>query len=455
MSGLPWSRHSSIEAILGSIDEQIRGESLEAVVAALHAAKPKLFQCLRPQVKPDIAAKALVLKVLNLCLAKHHAFARSTHLLSRPYGLLVDPSNGCTLACPGCVHSHNSRELKLFDWKPGLLRDDTLASFFRRFGPYAVQVMFCNYGEPLLNPDTPRYVRRAKTYLAQTMISTSMSVDRFNAESYVECGLDYIIASIDGATQGVYEKFRRRGNLDLVKSNVVKLVEAKRKLRSRTPLLCWQFLAFEHNVHELPKAIEMARTLGMDEFRIARPFSVSWDDPSFRPAEVERQTIIFHNHSAKSMRDNWNSHPDELSTDTIEAAFDKDFAPRQEHAAGEGHRDNGQQTCRWLYKNIVMDANGRVLPCCGAPKPEGDLVYAHLNGADPFNSPRYQRARTFFADRAAYERSRQADTMEPYCTRCEWTDCQADIDAAEVANYLLTAGPGLFSARSVDILSSW
>ena len=72
----------------------------------------------------------------------------------------------------------------------------------------------CNYGEPLVNLETPKLVRAAKRYLLHTMISTNMTVPRFDAEAYVESGLDYMMVSIDGATQEVYERFRRKGDLD-------------------------------------------------------------------------------------------------------------------------------------------------------------------------------------------------------------------------------------------------
>ena len=31
--------------------------------------------------------------------------------------------------------------------------------------------MFCNYGEPLLNPNTPRFIALARSYLMRTALS--------------------------------------------------------------------------------------------------------------------------------------------------------------------------------------------------------------------------------------------------------------------------------------------
>jgi MoaA/NifB/PqqE/SkfB family radical SAM enzyme len=260
--------------VLSQIDRELN-QCLDpgAASAALDRSKPDLYARLRAR-HPVPVAQALTLKTLNLFLARHHLRARSVRVRSRPIGLVVDPSNVCQLACPGCVHSERAEALKVFDWPKGTLSARRLDSLFQLYGPYAIGVYFCSYGEPLLNLDTPKFIGLAKSYLLAAALSTSLSLRRLDAEAYVESGLDFMVLSIDGATQPVYERFRRHGHLELVLDNVRKLVEAKRRLRRRTPALCWNFLAFEHNVHEIPLAIRLARKLGVDQFRVAIPFDV-------------------------------------------------------------------------------------------------------------------------------------------------------------------------------------
>ena len=160
--------------------------------------------------------RPLTLKILNIFLARFHFNARSSSVLSRPFGLVIDPSNMCQLACPGCVHSNRSEDLKLFDWPHGTLSQDCFSALLKLYGPYAIGVYFCSYGEPLLNLATPKLIRLAKTYLIGTALSTSLSVRKFDAEAYVESGLDFMVLSIDGATQPVYEQYRRNGDIELV-----------------------------------------------------------------------------------------------------------------------------------------------------------------------------------------------------------------------------------------------
>src|SRR5262249_6318014 len=98
-----------------------------------------------------------------------------------------------------------------------------------------------------------------------------------------------------GATQPTYSRYRKNGELDVVFRNIEALVEAKRRLGSPTPILRWQFLAFEHNRHEISDALELARAFGLDQFAVETPFDVSWDDPEVRPArEVRPFQRAFH-----------------------------------------------------------------------------------------------------------------------------------------------------------------
>jgi len=93
-----------------------------------------------------------------------------------------------------------------------------------------------------------------------------------------------MVLSIDGATQPIYERFRRKGNLELVFENIRKLVAAKRRVGKRTAILAWRMLAFEHNIHEIPAAIEKAKELGVDPSTRRRPgTSVGTIPPSCPP----------------------------------------------------------------------------------------------------------------------------------------------------------------------------
>jgi len=251
------------------------------------------------------------------------------------------------------------------------------------------------------------------------------------------------VMSIDGATQPVYEKFRRNGDLELVFSNIRKLVSAKRQLRKRTPVLSWNFLAFEHNAHEISLAAGMARKLGVDRFRVVNPFDVRWDDPNMRPAPVKAGLRRLDRLSIASRPENWNPFPDSLDRAVIANEFEKSW-----NVSGEDFPASNGHTCHWLYKNIAMDAAGRIMPCCGAPRPDTNLVFTHFDGktADPFNAERYREARSWFST---------GSPSTTHCTQCEWDHTAVNIGGPEILRYFRAADARFFDRASLRILSSW
>ncbi len=444
--------------ILSGIESKLRSRvCLDEMLEVLDASKPMIFENLRKHGKDPVESQALTIKILNLCLASYHFLMRSTHLLSSPFGLVVDPSNSCNLACPGCVHSQQVKELKLFDWKPGLVTESRVAAFLKRYGANATHATFCNYGEPLINRQTPLFIRLAKTYLMQTMLSTNISVERFDPDAYAESGLDHMVLSIDGATQPVYERFRRKGNLELVFDNIHRLIEAKTKLGKLMPTLTWRFLVFEHNVHEIPAAIEKARSLGVDQFEAVPAWDISWDDPDIHATEIKPIDVLFASDRPAAVIQNWNPFPSDLAKDEIAQEFNATLSERASGNSAAGTQPGS--TCQWLYKSITMDAGGRIFPCCCSPRPNADLNFAQFDAgasADSFNSDKHRRSRLFFENPEAYRANRttQGFDQEPYCVKCEW-DKTADPSPAQIRNYFQAAGQDLFDRPSLELLSTW
>jgi len=145
--------------------------------------------------------------------------------------------------------------------------------------------------------------------------------------------------------------------------------------------------------------------------------------------------------------DNWNPFLDTVDAYTIARAFENPWKP----SAAGGETGSSGHTCHWLYKNMVMDATGRIMPCCGAPRPDNNLVFATLagNGADAFNSERYRQARSFFSTRSP------AGDQTPYCTRCQWDQTTVNIGGPEIRRYFRAAHAAIFDRRSLRLLSNW
>ncbi|MCC6265111.1 MAG: hypothetical protein IT169_16170 [Bryobacterales bacterium] len=439
---------------LRALDELLHGlNRCDDAISLLESARDRLRRLLARRFD-ETTAQALTLKALNILLAKYQFRARHSHLAAHPVGLVVDPSNMCQLGCPGCVHSSSPGAAERFAWPNGTLPESRFRALMERYGPTAVAVYFCDYGEPLLNRNTPALARIAKSYRMQAMLSTSLSVRQIDAEALVDSGLDFMVLSIDGATQPVYERFRRGGRLDLVFENIRKLVAARNRMGRSTPILSWNFLAFQHNVHEIPEALRVARRLGVDQFRVVEPFDVSWDDPGIQPARVKPRVVHLTWAPRRIFRASQGAASYPLDAERIGSAYETPWErpPEQESIARSSH------ACHWLYKNLVMDATGRVMPCCAAPTPSNHLVFTEFGGAsgDPFNSPKHWQARALFAGNA----DRKPDAAERTgasipCSNCEWDQTKVNIGAREIERYFRQTDPMIFDARARRLLSQW
>jgi MoaA/NifB/PqqE/SkfB family radical SAM enzyme len=308
------------------------------------------------QLLPEKKQSPLRLKKLNnyLLNERERLFGSST-LYSKPVHLYIDPNFSCQLNCPHC----DSDMLRENGYNMANLKLKTLDSLLSQYGETLISVSLTGWGEPLLNLQFPELVRRLKKYEIWVETSTNLSLPLSNEriEELVSCGLDSMRLSIDGATQTVYERYRKNGNLDLVLENVRRIVACKKEHGTRTPFLKWQYLLFPWNTHEVLLAESLARSLEVDLF---------YTMPGATHARGPK--------SITSRAANESSTP--LSAEARQS-FMKLRAQRQ--------RNFGFFGCDALYRSMAVQSNGLVMPCCYVAEPKDAIGWA--DDCDLFNSP--------------------------------------------------------------------
>ncbi len=405
-------------------------------------------------------AKALLLKISNYLIGKCQYQNRHEYLISSPYGLIVDPSNGCPLHCPGCLHNNLFRQKMSSDWPSGLLEPKIFQDYIEKYGPYSATILFYNWGEPLLNKHTPDFIRLAKGYLAETSLSSNLST-QFDAEALVLSGVDYMILSVDGATKETYEQYRQGGQFDLVVDNMRRLVAAKKKHNLLTPHLSWQFLMFEHNKHEIETVKRMADEIGVNEVRFAQPYDVIWD-PELQPAkDIEAET-----YSVAAPGCGTDRIVPEISA-FIPALFEERWVDRIVDVEPGLFTRRAGSTCKWLYTSLVMDARGRYLPCCYVPRKNSGFQYVFAeNGAasgnDPYNSEYYRFGRKHFVwlselrNEGGIAPVLAAGKSAPYCVACQDTVGKPLINEFHLRRYLQEFDNCKFLDDAVlDLITEW
>ena len=102
------------------------------------------------------------------------------------------------------------------------------------------------------------------------------------AEALVKYEFGDMILSIDGASQETYVQYRAKGDFDNVINNIKKINFYKKKYNSMFPNMIWKFILFNHNEHEIIKAKEMAKELG-----VGIVFSLPWGKNTYIPKDAD------------------------------------------------------------------------------------------------------------------------------------------------------------------------
>lgn len=203
----------------------------------------------------------LVLLYFSYFLAKHF---KKTNAIGLPYAASIEPTTACNLACPECPSG-----LKQFTRPTGKLSHELHETMLESLGKQLFYINYYFQGEPFIHPDFLGLIRTAKKHNIYTATSTNAHfLTPKKAEEVVESGLDRLIISIDGVTQEIYEQYRKEGKLSKVIEGAKNMVEAKKKLKSKTPHLIFQFLVVAPNEHQIDKVFELGKEMGIDEVRL-------------------------------------------------------------------------------------------------------------------------------------------------------------------------------------------
>jgi radical SAM protein with 4Fe4S-binding SPASM domain len=150
-----------------------------------------------------------------------------------------------------------------------MLQRDLFRRVVDELAPTLSYLTFYFQGEPYLHPqflDMVQYAAGKKIYTATSTNAHYLSPE--NAEATVASGLDRLIISIDGASQGTYQAYRVGGSFEKVIAGTRHIMAAKKKLRASTPRVIFQFLVVRPNEHEIPAVFRLARELVVDEVKL-------------------------------------------------------------------------------------------------------------------------------------------------------------------------------------------
>lgn len=237
-------------------------------------------------------------------------------------GLHIEPTNICTLKCPGCARTRFINQWPKH-WKNSSLDIDALITFLD-IDLTDLPIQLCgNYGDPIYHPEFSKLVMELKKRGSKLWITTNGSYRTHDWWKDVCQHLDssdVIEFSIDGVPDN-FDQYRINADWPSI------LVGIDVCTRS-TAKTMWKYIPFAFNVSSIDQARELSLDLGIDEFRIE--YSDRFDEKTQALQPVE--SLL---------------HPRKSKQDNVKSGIKQPISPK----CHKGHTH-------------YISATGHYLPCC-------------------------------------------------------------------------------------------
>lgn len=289
-----------------------------------------------------------------------------------PVSIGIDPGNICNLKCPLCPTGSSK-----LNYKRSIMTLDTFKTVIDKI-PSLKRISLFNWGEPFLNTEIFEMIKYAKKKNIFLTLHSNFSLrkDTRFFVNIVQSGLDNLTLSIDGGTQANYEKFRVGGDLDLVISNIKKLVDIKNQYHSTKPEIIWKFTVNKFNEQEINLAQEIATQIGV----------------KFITSKVEVHDM-----------------PDAFFDAPI-AERNKKWLPENQ---GYTHELSINRPCDRLFTSLVVNPDGKVFPCCYLTDENnvfGDLLQDDFQ--DVWQNDKFRYSRSLFTNK------KYSGKVKTACSQC-------------------------------------
>lgn len=228
-----------------------------------------------------------------------------------PIQIDLELNGTCNMQCPFCIHGYG--EQTNLNKSISIDQAKNILNQARDAGAYSLKLNYIN--EPLLRNDLEEVSLYAKSigFVNIYLVTNGSLLTHQRRASILSCGLTRIYISIDAATPDTYNKQRRNGMYDTVVNNVIELIALRNRSGATFPLIRVSFLKNSVNIHE-----------------------------------------------ALNFFDQWKDKADLIAFQTMNEV--------PSHSTGLAIESFKNPTpCDFPFKQLVVDHEGNILPCCKLP----------------------------------------------------------------------------------------
>lgn len=296
-----------------------------------------------------------------------------------PISIAIEPTTSCNLRCPECPSG-----LRSFTRPVGMLQQENFNRIIDQVHKTTLYLTFYFQGEPYLNPHFLDMVNYASKKGVYTSTSTNAHyLNDENAKKTVQSGLDRLIISIDGASQEIYEQYRKGGDLSKVIEGTENIIRWKKRLKSAKPLIIFQFLVVKPNEHQIGEIKTIGKNLGVNKvkFKTAQLYDFENGNP-LMPENPKYSRYQLNGDGKYHIKNNLDNHCWKLWHSTvitwdgrlIPCCFDKDANHTMGHLKEEGLARIWQNPAYRAFREKVLRSRKEIDICRNCS--EGTKVWA-------------------------------------------------------------------------------
>lgn len=281
----------------------------------------------------------------------------------------IEPTNRCNFKCGYCRRTHWTRP-------DG---DMTLGNYMTLLDrlPSVSRIHLQGVGEPLLNRDFFAMVRHTRKLGINISTSSNASTLTSRAsQELLDTGINRVNISLDTIDPEEFARIRPGAPISKILENIATLANLRNKGNYLNTGLALAVVAQQSTIANLPKIVELAAELGVNEVYVQNLNGIFLPDDYVLKQRicVDDDTAYLH---AKQLAEN-------LAT-RLNICF---LAPDLDQA-------NHESRCGWPFAGCNITWDGFVSPCCLQPDPDilhfGNLF--EMSFEQIWNSPAYERFR--------------------------------------------------------------
>ena len=322
--------------------------------------------------------------------------ARATRAPFLPHQLYIEVTNRCNSLCKSCPLTYDH-------YLPYEPKHHLSWEQFRTIVDQVPQIeraVLHGIGEPLMNPDLPRFITHLKARGAHTLFNTNaVLLDEARGDALTDAGLDELRVSLDAITPSLYAHLRGIDKLPRIVNNLRAFTARRRErtaIEQKQPTVSFWFVGMQENLRELPDVVKLAIELGVPEVHLQR--LVFFGDGGKLDAEV---TMV----QAQSLHASLDELQDRVikECELLAKTSSLRFTASGATTPGESLEVKGAhpwQGCYRPWSLMYITSNGTALPCCIAPFATPDYQSIMLGNVfehpleEVWNGQRYQELRS-------------------------------------------------------------